>query len=73
MTWKPSFIPDITMDRLVDSQALIDRQRDEIVARYPAIWEKLIMDWKIARPGLPGLDDVFRQLPLLHPGCPMGD
>jgi L-ascorbate metabolism protein UlaG (beta-lactamase superfamily) len=39
------------MDRLVDKQALIDRQRDDIVARYPAIWEKLIINWKLPGPG----------------------
>jgi L-ascorbate metabolism protein UlaG (beta-lactamase superfamily) len=43
---KLSFVPDTTMARLVDRQTLVDRQRDEIIVRYPSLWEKLIHDWK---------------------------
>lgn len=33
------------MDRSTEKQGQIDRRRDEMVARTPAIWNKLIADW----------------------------
>jgi L-ascorbate metabolism protein UlaG (beta-lactamase superfamily) len=33
------------MDLFAEKQALIDRRRIELVARYPAIWNKLIAEW----------------------------
>jgi L-ascorbate metabolism protein UlaG (beta-lactamase superfamily) len=47
---KLSSVPDTTMARLVDRQPLVDRQEDEIVFRYPLIWDKLINDWKSPGP-----------------------
>ena len=38
------------MTSLVDDQVLLDRQRDEIVARYPDIWKKLVDGWKSTGP-----------------------
>ena len=33
------------MDRFAEKQAHIDRRRDEMAARTPAIWDKLIAEW----------------------------
>lgn len=40
------------MERLPNIRARLDRRREEIVSRYPAIWDKIITGWKS-----PGLDD----------------
>jgi L-ascorbate metabolism protein UlaG (beta-lactamase superfamily) len=37
------------MDRFAEKQAQIDRQRAELIARYPALWEKLIAE--LTQPG----------------------
>ncbi len=33
------------MDRCTEKQVQIDRRRDEICARYPALWSKIIAEW----------------------------
>ncbi len=33
------------MDRFAEKQAQIDRQRAELIARYPTLWEKIITEW----------------------------
>jgi hypothetical protein len=33
------------MDQVIDRQALVDRQRADMVARYPSIWNKIIAEW----------------------------
>jgi len=38
------------MDQSTEKQAWIDRGRDEISARYPAIWNKLIAEWNSPGP-----------------------
>jgi L-ascorbate metabolism protein UlaG (beta-lactamase superfamily) len=38
------------MDRSAEKQAQIDRRRDEMVARYPALWNKLIAEWNSPGP-----------------------
>jgi hypothetical protein len=38
------------MDRTTDKQARIDRRRDELSARYPEIWNKLISEWNSPGP-----------------------
>ncbi len=40
------------MDQYTERQILINRRRDEMVARYPSLWDKLIAEWKS-----PGSDD----------------
>jgi L-ascorbate metabolism protein UlaG (beta-lactamase superfamily) len=40
------------MDQYTERQILIDRRRDEMVARYPSLWDELIAEWKS-----PGSDD----------------
>jgi hypothetical protein len=34
------------MDRFAEKQAHIDRQRAALIARYPALWDKLISEWQ---------------------------
>jgi L-ascorbate metabolism protein UlaG (beta-lactamase superfamily) len=38
------------MDRIVEDQARIDRQRAEIVNRYPSTWDKMITEWNLPGP-----------------------
>jgi Beta-lactamase superfamily domain len=38
------------MDRSAEKQARIDRQRDETIARYPSIWDRLILGWNAPGP-----------------------
>jgi L-ascorbate metabolism protein UlaG (beta-lactamase superfamily) len=38
------------MDRFSEKQIQIARQREELVARYPALWEKIISEWKSPGP-----------------------
>jgi L-ascorbate metabolism protein UlaG (beta-lactamase superfamily) len=45
-------MPNTIMDQSAEKQAQVDRQRDEMVARYPFIWDKLIAEWNS-----PGAED----------------
>jgi L-ascorbate metabolism protein UlaG (beta-lactamase superfamily) len=38
------------MNQFAEKQARINRRRDEIVARYPDIWKKLIVEWNSPGP-----------------------
>ena len=38
------------MDRSTEKQALIDRRRDELIAGYPAIWDRIIAEWNSPGP-----------------------
>jgi hypothetical protein len=38
------------MDRFSEKQAQIARHRDELIARYPALWQNIITEWKSPGP-----------------------
>jgi L-ascorbate metabolism protein UlaG (beta-lactamase superfamily) len=38
------------MDPSARKQTLVDRRREELIARYPSIWKKIIKEWKTASP-----------------------
>jgi hypothetical protein len=38
------------MDRFAEKQVQIARQRDELIARYPALWQNIVTEWKSPGP-----------------------
>jgi L-ascorbate metabolism protein UlaG (beta-lactamase superfamily) len=41
----PRSISNTSMERTIEKQAMIHRQRDDLIARYPALWNQLITEW----------------------------
>ena len=48
--FKNLFAVDLIMDQSAEKQAQINRRRDEMAARTPAIWDKLFAEWNSPGP-----------------------